>query len=109
MFGGLEGGRRSCMMCECVGREQGARRRRGGVDDVDGNFRGCAAKDVSPLPRRALFAFNRELMGAEGCPPHAPRLVGARKDIPVGTLFGKADRGKERAGGNCGEPHVGYG
>ena len=37
LSGRFFGGRQSCMMCECVRREQGARRRRGGGDAVDGN------------------------------------------------------------------------
>ena len=94
------------MMCKCVGREQGAQRFRGGGDAMGVNCRGRAAKDVSPLPRFALFAFERELMNAEGCPLHVPRLVGASKAIPVGALFGEATRSEERAGGNCGESHV---
>ena len=47
--GGFVGGHQSCMMCECVRRDQGAQRRRGGGDAVDGNCCGCAAEYVSPL------------------------------------------------------------
>ena len=73
---------------------------------MDGNCCGRAAEDVSPLPRCALFAFKRELMVAEGCLPRVPRLVGSRKTIPVGALFGEAASGKERASGDHSKPHV---
>ena len=102
-------GHRSCMMCECVGRKQGARRRRGGGDAVYGNCCGHADKDVSPITCRALFAFERELMGSEGCFPRVPSLVGVREDIPVRALFGEDARNKEQAGGDRGKPHVGDG
>ena len=35
--------------------------------------------------------------------------VGERKATPVRALFGEAPRGKEQAGGDRGEPHVGNG
>ena len=73
---------------------------------MNGNCCGCAAEDVSPLPCRALFAFERDLMEAESCLPGVPHLVGARKVIPVRALFGEAARGEEKAGGDRGEPHV---
>ena len=97
------------MVCDHVGREEGAWRCRGGGDAVDGNCCGRAAEDVSLLSRCALFEFERELMGAEGCPRCVPCLLGARKDIPVRELFGEAARVEERAGADCGEPHVGDG
>ena len=66
------------MVSECIWREQGARLRRGGGDAVDVHSYGRAAEDVPPLSCRALFALQRELVGAEGRPPRVSRLVGAR-------------------------------
>ena len=54
-----------------------------------------------------MFALQRELVGAEGCPPCIPHLVGAREAVPVGALFREAPRGKERASSDRCEPHVG--
>ena len=68
---------------------------------MDGDSQGGTAKDFAPLPCRPMFTFKRELVGAEVCPPRVPRLVGARKAVPVGALFGEDACGKERAGDNC--------
>ena len=85
------------MVRECIGREQGARRLQGGGDAVDVDGRGRTAKDVPPFSRRALFALQRELVGAEGRPSRVPRLVGTREAVPFGRCLGKPPRGKERA------------
>ena len=63
-------------------------------------------KTPPPLSRRTLFALQRELVGAKGCPPRAPRLVGAREAVPVRALFREAPRGEERARSDCCDPHV---
>ena len=77
------------MMCECGSCEQRARRRCGGSYAVDGNCCGRDAKDISPLPRCAMFMFEREVMGAEGFLPRGPRLVGAGGMSQLGRCFGK--------------------
>ena len=83
------------MVSECIGREQGARRRRGGGDAVDVDICGRAAEDAPPLSRCALFALQREFVGLESCPPCVPHIFGAREAIPDGVLFGEAARIKE--------------
>ena len=70
---------------------------------------GRAAEGNPPLSCRALFAFERELVGAEGCPPRVPHLFGAREAVPVEELFGESPCIKERACSDCCEPHVGNG
>ena len=80
------GGRRRGIKCERVGCEQGARRCCGGGDAVDCDGGGRAAKDVPPLPWRALFTLKRELMGAEGRLPRGQRLVGTGEAVPVGGV-----------------------
>ena len=85
--GGCGGCRRRRMKCERVGHEQGVWRCCGGGDAVDRDVGGCTAKDVPPLPCRALFTLERELMGAEGCLPRGIRLVGAGEAVPVGALL----------------------
>ena len=94
------------MASKCIGREQGPWSCRGGGDAVDVDSRGCAAEDAPPLSCRALFALQRELVGAEGRPPRVPHLVGARESDPAGALFGEAPRGKEQARRDRCEPHV---
>ena len=62
---------------------------------MDIDVHGRSAKDVPPFSRRALFVLQRELVGAEGRPPHIPRLVGVREAVPVGVLFREAPRREE--------------
>ena len=82
-------------MSECIGREQGDRRRCGGGDAVDVDKGGRAAENAPPLSHCALFALQRELVGAEGRPPCVPLLVGAREAVPFRVLFGESPRSKE--------------
>ena len=103
---GRSGGCRRRMIFERVGCDQGARSCRGGDDAVDCDCSGRAAEEVPPLPRRALFSLERELVGAEGRLPRGPRLVSAGEAIRVRALSWEAPRGEELAGGNCGKPHV---
>ena len=86
--GGHGGGRRRRMKCERVGCEQGARSCRVGGDAMDFYCGGRTAKEVPPLPRRALFTLKRELVGVEGRLPQGPRLVGAGEAVPVRVFFG---------------------
>ena len=104
--GGRGGGCRRRMKFNRVKCEQGAWRCRGGGDAV-GCDCGChAAEDAPLLPRRALFALKRELVGAEGRLPPGPRFFSAGEAVPVRALFWEAPRGKGRDGGDRGKPHV---
>ena len=105
-FGGRGGGRQRRMKCERVGCEQGVWRFRSGGDDVDCDCGGRAAKDVPPLPRRALFSLERELVGAEGHLPRGPCLVSAGEAVPCRALFWEASCGEEQAGGDRGKTLV---
>ena len=67
---------------------------------------GRAAKDVPPLPCRALFLLESELVGAEGRLPRGSRFVSEGEAVPVRALFWEAPRGEEQAVGDCGKPHA---
>ena len=72
--------------------------------DQDGGVR--AAKDSPPLPCRALFTVERELMESEGRLPRCPRLVGAGEAVPVRLLLWEDSRGEEKDGGDRRKPLV---